>query len=304
MIDKMKLLLHDQKEDLSLLVSEGNSVNLIMKFFSNNNQTIGDLENPKSNQHIVKIYKALGWQAEEHFDVISSFWTVFACAVIIEVQGNKEYVCSRKFFNFPDYKKYFMPWIPGGKYGYEKNGKWHDSFPQKYLNPEKFSRIMEIVNSTICSYPGLNELAMLTHSAANFMPCPPSPYNAAKGSVMKIHDFFPLFIDFIDVHCVEKSSVQIYATKPEDSDLGTIESKTLKYWKEWFISNRTKYCFEDYYYIYTDENKIVHIKGIPFFKAQSLSHPLPCEEGEIKECLDEMVKRIYVRAYRLSSLMP
>ena len=62
-----------------------------------------------------------------------------------------------------------------------------------------------------------------------------------------------------------------------------------------------KVCLEDYYYIYRapDNAEEPHIKGIPFFKTQSLMYPVPKTEGEVKECLDEMVKRIKIRAYRI-----
>ena len=147
------------------------------------------------------------------------------------------------------------------------------------------------------SYPKLNELATLTHSVANFMPCPSFPYNSAKGLVKKMHDFFPLFIDLIDAHCKQGKSITFY-DHGEQAQV-EVEVETLQRWREWFISNRGKYCLEDHYYIYTDENGEGRIKGIPFFKSQNLSHPLPCEENEIVECLDEMVKRIRVRAFRL-----
>ena len=43
-------------------------------------------------------------------------------------------------------------------------------------------------------------------------------------------------------------------------------------------------------------------KGIPFFRSQSLDRPLPRTEEELTECLDEMIKRIRVRACRLSGI--
>lgn len=297
MVDKMQLLLHDKKEELQLK-NQGDSINknqknpikLIMEFFSTNNKTIGDLENSKYNQDI---YENLGWQDEKCFDVISSFWTIFACAVIREVHDNKEYGQSKRFYNFPDYINYSTPWIPGGKNGYiNDKGKRQDSFPERYL---KLFRTMSIVNSTISSYPKLNEFAMLTHSVANFMPCPPSPYNAAKGLVKRVHDFIPLFIDLIDAHCELGESVTNRECQFE------VNLETLQSWKNWFVSNRRKYCLEDYYYIYTGKNNIEHIKGIPFFKSQSLSNPLPRTKNEIEECLDEMIKRIYARAFRLTN---
>lgn len=289
MNDKLQLLLHDNKEDLPLLEDKENSIKLIMAFFATQNPAIRDLENVSYNHDL---YDTLGWQDESCFDVISSFWTLFACAVIREVHDNKAYGRFKRFYNFPDYINHSTPWIPGGKNGYENAyGERADSFPEKYL---KLSRTQSIVESTIRSYPKLNEFARLSHSVANFMPCPSSPYNEAKGIVKKIHDFLPLFIELIDTHCKIKKSVIVNQIE--------VDLKTLQGWKNWLISNRKKYCLEDYYYIYTDENQIEHIKGIPFFKAQSLDYPLPRTENEIEECLDEMIKRIHIRAFRLSSL--
>lgn len=290
-MDREKLL-KDRKKDLPLN-NQGGSIKLIMEFFSTNNEDIGHLENPKYNQDI---YENLGWQDETYFDVISSFWTIFACAVIREVNDNKEHSRSKRHCNFPDYTNYLTPRIPGGKYGYENaDGIRQPSFPERYLEPRM--GIVSIVNSTISSYPKLNELAALTHSIANFMPCPSSPYNAAKGLVRRMHDFIPLFIDLIDAHCGQGKSITYANPQRGQVEVNVI---TLQDWKDWFISNRSKYCLEDYYYIYTDKDNNDHIKGIPFFKSQNLSYPLPCKENEIVECLDEMVKRIRVRAFRLS----
>ena len=47
---------------------------------------------------------------------------------------------------------------------------------------------------------------------------------------------------------------------------------------------------------------MTHIKGIPFFKKQSLNYPLPRTEDEITECLAEMIRRIKERAYKLSNI--
>ena len=122
------------------------------------------------------------------------------------------------------------------------------------------------------------ELAALTHTVANFMPCPCFSYNALKGCKEQVRDFLPLMADYVDRQGAQE-------------------------WKDWFILNRKKYCLEDYYYIDTGEDHAAHIKGIPFFRSQSLDHPLPRTEEEITECLDEMIKRIRVRACRLSGIL-
>ena len=51
------------------------------------------------------------------------------------------------------------------------------------------------------------------------------------------------------------------------------------------------------------EDHAAHIKGIPFFRSQSLDSPLPRTEEELTECLDEMITRIRARACRLSGIL-
>lgn len=288
MRDEIQLFLKDKKEELPLHYKD-DSIKLIMEFFSSKNENIEDLEKLRYNQDM---YKKLKWDKEKHFDVINSFWTIFSCAAIREVHDNKEYSRSKRFYKFPDYIDHLTPWIPGGKNGYKIDGKWQDSFPERYL---KLPRTMSIVNSTIKSYPKLNELAAVTHSVANFMPCPPNPkehdnnYNCMKGKAVRVHDFFPLMIDLIEESCNNK-------------DFSTVDGEILHIWKDWFISKREIYCLEDYYDVDTDSKGMTHIKGIPFFKKQSLNYPLPRTEDEITECLAEMIRRIKERAYKLSNI--
>lgn len=292
MIDEY-LFLKDKKEELPLNY-EDNSIKLIMEFFSSKNEDIEDLEKPRYNRDM---YEKLKWNNEKHFDVINSFWTVFSCAVIREVHDNKEYSRSKSFFKFPDYICYSTPWIPGGKNGYKKDGEWQKSFPERYL---RYSGTRSIVNSTTKSYPKLNELAALTHSVANFMPCPPNPkeyntYNCMKGRYKRVHDFFPLMIDLIEKYCNYKE----FRYMLQDV---TIDEKILKDWKDWFILERERCCLEDYYDINIDSKGMKHIKGIPFFETQSLNYPLPLTKNEITECIDEMIRRIKKRAHKLSNI--
>lgn len=293
MTSEIQLFLKDKKEEL-LLGYKDDAIKLIMKFFSSKNENIEDLEKFRYNQDM---YKKLKWDKEKHFDVINSFWTVFSCAVIREVHDNKEYSRSKRFYNFPDYICHETPWIPGGKNGYKgEDGKWKDSFPERYL---KLSGTRTIVNSTIKTFPELNELAAVTHSVANFMPCPPNHkeynYNCMKGKAQRVHDFFPLMIDLIEQSCNNKDfSIKTHGV--------TVDEEIAQAWKDWFISKREIYCLEDYYDVDTDSKGMKHIKGIPFFKKQNLNYPLPLTEDEVTKCLDEMIRRIKERAYKLSNI--
>ena len=291
-MDREKLL-KDKKKDLLQ-----DPLKLIMVFFAVNGN---ELEVIECNQGA---YEELGWKNEKNFDVISSFYSVF---------------CSG------------LAWTCSGKtctdYGMKRTGKWqkyppfiidkNGVFKVFYTNPKQNSpdyhfmkkkilanKILdsETIYSNVCKeliekIKEYADLAALTHSVANFMPCPPG-FNKAKGLVKGIYDFFPLFIDLIDACCETGKSITYY---DYDKEI-TVAAKDIQHWKEWFIANREKYCLEDYYDIYTDRNHIKHIKGNPFFEKQSLEHPLPIKVGEITECLDTMIWRIQERANRLSEL--
>lgn len=263
-----EILLRDRKHFLVRIKGESNFAR-IMGFFSKYENT--HLEQKQYNN---PLYMHLGWKTEESFDVINSFWTVYACALI---------VLSR-------YKGYYfdgesnIPCIGTLK----KN-----TYARKYLGDGQWksnpAALREYANKTLNQVPELNNLAELCHCAANFMPCP-ALFNGAKGTNPMVRDFLPLMIDLIEARCNETHSVMYRCS-----------CSTWKIWKEWLIDNREIYCLEDYYYIYGDEQDLTqkHIKGIPLFKGQNLEHPLPTTESEVRECINEMVTRIKNRAYRL-----
>lgn len=302
MVDELTIFLKDKKEELPL-ANKNNPIKLIMEFFSTDDKE--QLEWLKYNQDV---YEKLGWKGEQHFDVISSFWTVFVCALVAysrtlekdnqlqdfwkDIPVNQNTWKHKSIFTFGAntllaYATKFPEMYDIGKCTYAS--KVLDSANIQSIVLSKFLETALYSNQ-------IKNLASLCHSVANFMPCPPPPYNRAKGLVKRMHDFIPLFIDLIDAHCEQGKSITYADPQGRQVEVNVI---TLQDWKDWFISNRSKYCLEDYYYIYTDKDNNGHIKGIPFFKSQNLSYPLPREENEITECLDEMVKRIRVRAFRL-----
>lgn len=301
MINEVQLFLKDKKGELPLK-NKGDSIKLIMEFFSTDNEDIEDLEKPKYNQE----YETLGWKDEPHFDVISSFYNIYCCGLawVCSDKTCKDYGAnwagnwrkSPPFIMDEDGKLKVFFTIPGDDKP-NHNPMTKKKLANKILDSETiYSRVSKELISSKNKYI---DFAAWTHSVANFMPCPPPPYNKAKGLTEGIHDFISLFIDLIDTHCEQGKSVTFY-----DYKQGPVEVKveTLQSWKDWFIRNHKKYCLEDYYYIYTDEKNVKHIKGIPFFESQSLENPLPREEREIEECLNEMVCRILARAYRLAGL--
>ena len=287
MTEAMRPFLRDRKRDVPLCGTEG-AVRRIMEWFTSGSSIQGQLEDAQYNE---PLYAQLGWQDERHFDVVSSFWTVFACAVIVETRENKAYARSRRYYTFPDYVNYVTPWVPGGKYGSGSGEKRTLSFPERYfMRPA----IGDVVDSTLASFPKLREFASLTHTAANFSPCPPAPFNTAKGISLRVHDFLPLFTDLIETHGGETLRLR-------DRFRTTIPPERLQSWKNWLIQNRERLFLESYYETYEDADHCEHIRSIPFFAGQSLSHPLPQTKGEVEACLDEMVRRIYERAEKMAA---
>lgn len=306
MVDELTIFLKDKKEELPL-ANKNNPIKLIMEFFSTDDKE--QLEWLKYNQDV---YEKLGWKGEQHFDVISSFWTVFVCALVAYSRTLEKDNQLQDFWK--DIPVNQNTWKHKSIFTFGENTllayatkfpKMYDirkcTYASKVLDSENIqSKVLAKFLETALYSNQIKNLASLCHSVANFMPCPSFPYNSAKGLVKKMHDFFPLFIDLIDAHCKQGKSITYDHGEQAQVE---VEVETLQRWREWFISNRGKYCLEDHYYIYTDENGEERIKGIPFFKSQSLNNPLPLTEGEVAECLDEMVKRIYVRAFRLSDIL-
>ena len=134
------------------------------------------------------------------------------------------------------------------------------------------------------------------------MPCPDAyekgklSYNQLKGVLPDVQDYFPLMIDKIE-RCYAKQIGIAYTVKDEKTEKEIqkeISYDTVVSWHKWFLKNREEYCLEDYYDI-----KDGHIEYKPLFDKQTLEYPLPQKEDEIKECLEEIIKRIETRAIRM-----
>lgn len=92
MEEAMRPYLRDRKLDMPLR-NKDDSVALILEWFLHGINEVevpdridGQLEDERYNR---ALYETLGWQEERHFDVVSSFWSVFACAVIVEVHEER-----------------------------------------------------------------------------------------------------------------------------------------------------------------------------------------------------------------------
>ena len=295
-------LLIDRKTDATIKqiingTKTDNSFSLLMSFFSTdkykfpaNDRGLPETE-LESQRYNEIIYEKLKW-TNSHYDVINSFWTVFSWAM------HSEFPLIYKVAETGNVRIYKNDYLRDGKLIYV-------SFPKCFFKEEKLRNRVVMLNN---HFEVINDLAAYVHTVANFMPCPTHPFNIVKGTRPEVRDFFPLMIDLIEkcrtmkLEDYEKSALNYTI----DNERKIVDYDTIKNWHNYFSGDderfgdiRAKYCLEDYYYIYSDCNNVKHIKGIPLFEKQRLEHPLPLENEEVAQCLDEMVKRIKIRAYRL-----
>lgn len=252
-----------------------NSLDLLMHFFATSKEELGELENSdfaKDN------YKELAWNDKAYFDVINSFWTTFTWAMH----------CSNR-------EKYWIAEAGNVKNVYKNPYRNYQSFPEKYN--DKVDEAESDVKEMLDIFPKVKELAKLCHCTANFTQCPDRRFNGLKGRLFEVKDYFPLMIDKIQKHIDEN-----YAITYNRNDT-KITVDELKEWRNWFVDNREKYCLQDYYYVISYKDETKRLVGIPLFKGQSLEYPVPKREDEVKECLEEMLKRIETRAMRMARKM-
>lgn len=267
MKSNINILLYDHKHCIEDLIGKANSsFDLLMRYF-------GKFKGPtdlEAREPAKEVYKKLGWGNEDSFDVINSFWTTFSFAAHI---------------TFPQ------------KYRIEEAGYVHiykKSFPEKYVKGEQ--EVLDDVKMILKRFPKFEELAKLTHCAANFMPCPKFPYNKAKGCLKDVKDYFPLMIDKIKKSSSKGNTDREDMTFMDKGKPFTVYQSIVNSWySEWFKKNREKYFLEEYYEISCDI-----IKGKPLFAGQSLESPLPLTEEQMNECLNNIISRIKNRAKKMA----
>lgn len=266
-------LLKDRKT--LFLCERYNSINRIMQIVSMKDEDGKDihLENSKYNK---KQYKLLEWSNSTNFDVINSFWTVFSYWLIYNIKPQEpRFKYDEDMFNY----------YSGKRFGYRKisKGKLYEKFLNE-KNENCHPYLKQIQDTEL-----LAKFAELTHSIANFMPCP-DHYNSDKGILEDVRDFFPLMINKIQ-DCVNKSENQA-------------EKENWNKWHEWhkwFADNCEKYKLGMYYRVEEKENER-KIVGKPLFEGQTLENPVPKNKEETDECILNMIKRIIERAFLLSGV--
>ena len=204
-------------------------------------------------------YTKLKWDEFDNFDVICSFWTIFAKTVTYEMKNK-----------FTPYKGTY----PSMYYSYDRGKRCHD----------KIAKICK-------GYKSLPTLSHYCHTVSNFMPCPKN-FNSAKGLLDDVKDFLPLMIDKIQ-NCINNKTNLQYI---DNEGPIIIELEQVKKWHEFFLNNQKELCLDMYYVVETDEKVL---RGIPFFEGQSLGNPLPDNKPKIEECLNNIVGCIELRADKL-----
>ncbi|MCD5410939.1 MAG: hypothetical protein LRZ93_04705 [Clostridiales bacterium] len=270
------LTLVDTKEFIEEVIGEAKTpFERIMMFFDSQ-IPIAELE----QRTVTKvIFEKLKW-GNDRCDVMNSFWTTYKSGLVISSNHEHYYFKDNHANIGNDKAKYAKKYLGKANYNTQEL--------QKYAN--------EVRN--LYEY---DKLASRCHCIANFMPCPPrypkseKTYNQLKGMLPDVRDYLPLMIDKIQQCIDNKQSLKCYDfVKKKEYE---VFLDVVKEWRQWFVDNRNKYLLEDYYVINGSEEKIV---GIRLFKKQSLLYPIPKTSDELKECLNEIFRRIEVRALRMA----
>ncbi len=236
------------------------------------------------------IYSELEWN-EKYFDVINSFYVTY-CSGLVNICNKtcNDYKLNGELWR----RKPFTIDKEGFKVLYSKDQKVDYYYMKKATLADKMLKdtIYSTVSREVISKVGqYNDFAALCHCVANFMPCPDESYNSVKGLVEDVKDYFPLMIDKIQ-QCIDNKEKLIYKS---NGKLQKVDEDRLIEWHDWFVKNREIYCLEPYYNIQKVDGRF-KIMGIPLFQNQSLVNSCPTNEDEVKECLNEIIKRIRYRA--------
>lgn len=207
-------------------------------------------------------YSALGWPSEGYADVIASWWTTAqrALALTAEDLGH--------------------PYAPPRKQRFAAQVVEDDPELAEFLAVLDGSRHAAVGHR-------LRRLAALTHTIANFMPCPPR-FNQDKGARHRATAGEPSACDYLDL---QADSLQVRHTRATSPDRWLVRHH------DFLVGNRSRFCLQDWY----DVDRDGRLVGIPLFEGQSLDHPVPGTVAEAAACLGEMVARIERRAARIAA---
>ena len=243
----------------------------IMQYFSNNN--INDLEK-KTNDDVSFLYTLLGWDNENYYDVMYSFWQIFTYG-LVHVNPNHYFITSSG--NIKNAYK---------EHNYKYN---YNSYPEKFLSNEE----LELKKDNLLlqqKFPSITTLAAITHSVSNFVPVPDNIFNFVKNSC-GVGDYLPLMINKIE-YCIEKVIPLKYEYNTKE-----VTIKKLQEWKDYFITNASHFSLElEFEY----NNHTGKMKGNLLFDTQSFDKPLPIESSEYEQCLESTIMHILSRCDKMA----
>lgn len=251
--------------------------NMLKRYFS----YIGDYEN-----HILTeaLFFRLGW-SNKYKDTILSFRNILYSTIEYfsnPQNGGEEITYKRQTVQF--YNKNRLSYtIDGNEHCYKKSILW-----EKYVDSQQiFHKAMNKVYECNDIIDSLKQVAELSDSMANFMPCPGYPFNQLKGLLEDVGDSLNLMADKIQKSIDDNDELNC------NGCIAKLEK--LKQWKNWLIENRETYCLDGFFSV--DEGKI---KGKKLFDNQSLTHPNPTNLEELKNYLSETICRLNKRAEDMS----
>lgn len=231
-------------------------------------------------------------------DIITPFWRIFASALVF---CSKQHEISRGEWKTDNVRPTYI-WDDKNCLRYRTEYNKRDNniglpISKKKIGSkyhERNTNHYEFIRKSVLLFKGLEELAEITDSMANFAPCPEIPFNKLKGILPDVCDFLNLMIDKIQL-CVDLNTGIEYVDYK--GNVYIANAIQVKEWHKWFIDNRENYFMNEYYYI--DENNLI---GRPMFVTQSLCNPLPHTEEEIQECIDSVIRIIKNRGSLMNAI--
>ena len=286
--------LFDIKQDKEPLNKFLDAVERILKRYEieDGNYEISDFAKQK--------YEKLNWNYYKDYDIAIPLWSTLTAAMVERSSRHGDEIKNKGQFLYQLDKNGIEYYV----YNPSTNLYEYMYLSKKILGKKYFYKANihhKALDEVVHSYPQIAIYSAISDSIANFMPCPPFPYNSAKGFLQEVKDYLPLMINYIQT---KKESIQSENKKDSDiifqTDSFVVKVKDIKDWYDWFVDNREKCFLEDFYVIDENESGNVRIKGIPLFKGQDLNNPLPKEQGEIEECLKNLIIITINRALKMA----
>ena len=203
------------------------------------------------------------------FDTINSFSTLYRCALAVYYPDEFEFV-------------------------FNNNGALSvkECASYAYVSNNRIGALIDEYKVVEKALPYMQEFFQLTHSIGNFMIVPgyKQPYSNAKALCDEIKDFMDLFLLKLFTDGEEgKISYKQYNGE-EFVVYDCVKNK----WRDWLKENIELLCLQDYF-----QMKNVDIKPLPLYEGHSFKCTLPTSKETLKECIEEINKRIKVRGLRM-----